>query len=63
MILGVKWIRHIGVIIVFISWLTTSVVSWKKERRIIEEVRKSFRKMSSHFNMDWRNHILNGGNL
>ena len=29
-ILGIKWIQHIGVIMVFISWFTTSVVSWKK---------------------------------
>ena len=31
-ILDVKWIQHIGVIMVFISWFTTSVVSWKKRK-------------------------------
>ncbi|MDY0407414.1 hypothetical protein [Paracerasibacillus soli] len=31
-ILGAKWIQHIGVIKVFISWFTTSVVSWKRKK-------------------------------
>ncbi|MFJ7950934.1 Fe3+-siderophore ABC transporter permease [Lysinibacillus sp. NPDC096418] len=29
-ILAIEWIQHIGAIMVFISWLTTSIVSWKK---------------------------------
>ncbi|WP_257125350.1 Fe3+-siderophore ABC transporter permease [Bhargavaea cecembensis] len=29
-ILDAKWIQHIGVIMVFISWFTTSIVSWKR---------------------------------
>lgn len=29
-ILVTKWIQHIGVIMVFISWFTTSIVSWRK---------------------------------
>ncbi|MGE7024519.1 Fe3+-siderophore ABC transporter permease [Solibacillus cecembensis] len=29
-ILTIEWIQHIGAIMVFISWLTTSIVNWKK---------------------------------
>ncbi|WP_456273313.1 Fe3+-siderophore ABC transporter permease [Bacillus sp. AK031] len=29
-ILAIDWIQHIGAIMVFISWLTASIQSWKK---------------------------------
>lgn len=30
-LLDVKWIQHSGAVMVFMSWLMTSIVSWKKE--------------------------------
>jgi hypothetical protein len=33
-ILAVKFLQHIGAIMVFISWFTTSIVSWKKGKKI-----------------------------
>ena len=32
-IVDAKWTQHIGVVMVFISWFTTSIVSWKKGHR------------------------------
>ncbi|HLR43221.1 MAG TPA: Fe3+-siderophore ABC transporter permease [Pseudogracilibacillus sp.] len=29
-ILSLAWLQHLGVMMIFISWLMTSVVSWKK---------------------------------
>lgn len=29
-LLDMKWVQHSGAVMVFISWLMTSIVSWKK---------------------------------
>ena len=29
-ILAIKWMQHLGVIMVFVSWFTISIVSWKR---------------------------------
>jgi len=29
-ILAIKWVQHLGVIMVFVSWFTISILSWKR---------------------------------